>query len=82
MKATRFPDLKMENLVKARIFKIDANYVRQNREMGFAEKDFENLVKFRIFKVTPEFLSELRAEGRDLSSPAGRIVKPNRSHDT
>ena len=63
MKATGFPGLKMEDLVKARIFKIDADYVRQVHDMGFADSDFEELVKFRIFKVTPEFLNELRAEG-------------------
>jgi len=64
MKATGFPDLKMEDLVKARIFKIDADYVKQVKDMGFAEKaDFEGLVKFRIFKITPEFLANLKAEG-------------------
>jgi hypothetical protein len=59
----------MEELVKARIFKIDADYVRQVHEMGFASNDFEEMVKFRIFKVTPEFLNSIKAEGlTDLSS--------------
>jgi hypothetical protein len=69
MKATGFPNLTMEDLVKARIFKIDADYVRQVHDMGFADSDFEGLVKFRIFKVTPEFLSELKTVGfTDLSA--------------
>ena len=45
MKATGFPNLGMEDLVKARIFKIDADYVRQVREMGFDKEDFEGLAK-------------------------------------
>ena len=53
----------MEDLVKARIFKIDASWVRDVNAMGFADSDFEQLVKFRIFKVTPEFLQSLRNEG-------------------
>ena len=63
MKATGFPNLQMEDLVKARIFKIDADYVKKVHDMGFIDKDFEGLVKFRIFKVTPEFLAELKNEG-------------------
>lgn len=52
MKATGFPGPDDgSDLVKARIFKIDANYVKQVHDMGFAEKDFEKLVKLRIFKV-------------------------------
>ena len=53
---------------------MDAEYVRQVKEMGFTDQGFEGLVKFRIFKVTPEFLNELRAAGLDKMS-AEDIVK-------
>ena len=52
-----------EELVKARIFKIDADFVRQAAQMGLDKEPFESLVKMRIFKVTPEFVAEARAEG-------------------
>jgi hypothetical protein len=53
----------MVDLVKARIFKIDADYVKQIHDMGLDNDDFEGLVKFRIFKVTPKFLDDLRSYG-------------------
>jgi hypothetical protein len=58
----------MEDLVKARIFKIDADFVRQATQMGFDKQPFESLVKMSIFKVTPQFIAEVRNEGlTDLS---------------
>ena len=63
MAATGFPNLTMEDLVKARIFKIDAQFVRNIKDMGFGADNFEHLVKYSIFKVTPEYLSELKNEG-------------------
>ncbi len=54
----------MEDLVKARIFKVDAAFVREAREMGFKDAlDMETLTKLRIFKVTPDFIREILAEG-------------------
>ena len=64
-----------EDIVKARIFKIDAEYVRQIKDMGFGVTDFENLVKYRIFKVTPEYLSELRTEGLTKSFSGRTVVR-------
>jgi hypothetical protein len=62
MKASGF-ELGMEDLVKARIFKIDPEFVRQVAQMGFEKESFESLVKMQIFKVTPEFITEVRNEG-------------------
>jgi hypothetical protein len=62
MKATGF-DLGMEDLVKARIFKVDATFAASIRDMGFSNEPFESLVKMRIFKVTPEFVADMRNEG-------------------
>src|SRR5918911_488702 len=63
MKESGFPGLRMEELVKARIFKIDADFVREAARLGFDKEPFESLVKMRIFKVTPEFVAEVRGEG-------------------
>lgn len=62
MKASGF-ELGMEDLVKARIFKIDPEFVKQVAQMGFEKEPFESLVKMQIFKVTPDFISEMRNEG-------------------
>jgi hypothetical protein len=62
MKASGF-NLGMEDLVKARIFKINAEFVRQVSQMGFEKEPCESLVKMQIFKVTPEFITEMRNEG-------------------
>ena len=70
--ATGYPNLTMENLVQARIFKIDADFVKKINDMGDATKDFEQLVQYSIFKVTPEYLAELKSAGFDkLSSEQG-----------
>lgn len=67
MKATGFPNLGMKDLVKARIFKIDAKFVADATQMGLGKEPFENLVKLQIFKVTPAFIAELRNEGSERS---------------
>ncbi len=54
-----------KNWSRRRIFKIDAEFVRQVSQMGFDKEPFESLVKMQIFKVTPEFITEVRNEGLD-----------------
>ena len=64
MNSIGFKNLQIEDLVKARIFKIDVRFAREIKEMGFGENQpMETLVKMRIFKITPAFLREVRTTG-------------------
>jgi hypothetical protein len=67
MKARSFPNLRMEELTKALIFKIDADLVGKVTWMGLDKESFERLVKMQIFKVTPEFVVEVVGKGGDIS---------------
>lgn len=53
----------MRLAAKARIFKIDADFVGQVTRMGFDKESFESLVKMRIFKIDGEFIRQAGADG-------------------
>jgi hypothetical protein len=49
-----FGKLVVEDLIKAKIFKVDSNYAREMRGLGFPGLNMEELVKARIFKIDTE----------------------------
>ncbi len=68
-----FPNLKVEDLFKAAIFKIDGAFMREMKASGF-NLDMEDLVKARIFKIDAEFVRKVSQMGFD-KEPFESLVK-------
>lgn len=63
LKAAGFNDLDFEDLVKARIFKIDSTYAKEMKALGFGDLGMEELVKGRIFKIDADYARQVREMG-------------------
>ena len=55
--ASGFPNLDVDDLFKAAIFKVDGQFMREMKASGF-NLGMEDLVKARIFKVDPSFVAK------------------------
>ena len=71
--SANFPNLKVEDLFKAAIFKIDSNFMREMKASGF-ELGMEDLVKARIFKIDPAFVATVHQMGFE-NEPFESLVK-------
>lgn len=63
LSASGFSNLDTDDLFKARIFKIDSNFMREMAATGFPDLDMEDLVKARIFKIDANFVRDVVAMG-------------------
>lgn len=71
--SANFPNLKVEDLFKAAIFKIDSNFMREMKASGF-DLSMEDLVKARIFKIDPSFVAQVHQMGFE-NEPFESLVK-------
>lgn len=60
--ASGFPNLGVDDLFKAAIFKIDSKFMREMKASGF-DLGMEELVKARIFKIDPAFVAKAHEMG-------------------
>ncbi|HSE30524.1 MAG TPA: hypothetical protein VLA93_02995 [Pyrinomonadaceae bacterium] len=60
--ASGFPNLDVDDLFKAAIFKIDSQFMREMKATGF-NLGMEDLVKARIFKIDPAFVAKATEMG-------------------
>lgn len=72
--SSAFPNLKVDDLFKAAIFKVDAAFIRDMKASGFNDLGLEDLVKARIFKVDAEFVRKVSEMGFD-KEPFESLVK-------
>lgn len=63
LSASGFTGLDTDDLFKARIFRIDSNFMREMAATGFPELDMEDLVKARIFRIDANFVRDVVAMG-------------------
>ena len=68
-----FGKLRVDDLFKAAIFKIDSNFMREMKASGF-NLGMEDLVKARIFKINAEFVRQVSQMGFD-KEPFESLVK-------
>src|SRR4030095_7393286 len=68
-----FPNLRVDDLFKAAIFKIDSNFMREMKASGF-NLGMEDLVKARIFKIDPAFVAKVHQMGFE-NEPFESLVK-------
>jgi len=68
-----FGKLRVDDLFKAAIFKIDSNFMREMKASGF-NLGMEDLVKARIFKINAEFVRQVGQMGFD-KEPFESLVK-------
>ena len=66
--------LRVDDLFKAAIFKIDSNFMREMKVSGFDNLGFEDLVKARIFKINADFVRQVSQMGFD-KEPFESLVK-------
>jgi hypothetical protein len=72
--SSAFSNLKVGDLFKAAIFKVDATFIREMKASGFNDLGLEELVKARIFKVNAEFVRKVSEMGFD-KEPFESLVK-------
>ena len=63
LRSANFPDLGVDDLYKAAIFKIDGNFMREMAATGFPNLSMEDLVKARIFNINAEFVRGIKDMG-------------------
>ncbi|REJ77359.1 MAG: hypothetical protein DWQ47_13305 [Acidobacteria bacterium] len=63
LSASGFNDLDTDDLFKAKIFKVDSNFMREMAATGFPNLDMEDLVKARIFKIDANFVRDVVSMG-------------------
>ncbi len=63
LRSANFPNLGVDDLFKAAIFKIDSNFMREMAATGFPNLSMEDLVKARIFKIDAEFVRGIKDMG-------------------
>lgn len=68
-----FGKLRVDDLFKAAIFKIDSNFMREMKATGF-NLGMEDLVKARIFKIDAEFVKQVAQMGFE-KEPFESLVK-------
>ena len=68
-----FGKLRVDDLFKAAIFKIDSNFMREMKASGF-NLGMEDLVKARIFKIDAEFVKQVAQMGFE-KEPFESLVK-------
>jgi hypothetical protein len=68
-----FGKLRVDDLFKAAIFKIDSNFMREMKASGF-NLGMEDLVKARIFKINAEFVRQVSQMGFE-KEPFESLVK-------
>jgi hypothetical protein len=63
LRSANFPNLGVDDLFKAAIFKIDGNFMREMAATGFPNLSMEDLVKARIFKIDANFVRGIKDMG-------------------
>lgn len=63
LSASGFNGLETDDLFKAKIFRIDADFMREMAATGFPELDMEDLVKARIFKIDAAYIRDVVSMG-------------------
>ncbi len=69
-----FGNLRVDDLFKAAIFKIDSKFMREMKASGFPNLGMEELVKARIFKIDADFVRQVTQMGFD-KEPFESLVK-------
>lgn len=72
--SANFGNLDIDDLFKAKIFKVDSAFMREMKNSGFPNLGMEELVKARIFKIDGDYLRELNASGFG-NEPFENVVK-------
>lgn len=75
LKAAGFPDLTIDDVFKATIFKITPEFVSEMTSIGFKGLEMEDLVKARIFKIDAKFAREVKEMGFGENQPMETLVK-------
>lgn len=63
LRSANFPNLDVDDLFKAAIFKIDGKFMSEMKATGFPDLGMEELVKARIFKIDANYVREVRDMG-------------------
>ena len=63
LRSSGFSNLETDDLFKAKIFKIDSNFMRDMAATGYPGLEMEDLVKARIFKIDADFVRDVVAMG-------------------
>lgn len=63
LRSANFPNLDVNDLFKAAIFKVDGKFMAEMKATGFPNLGMEELVKARIFKIDAEFVRRTREMG-------------------
>ncbi|MDQ4123184.1 MAG: hypothetical protein M3209_17240 [Acidobacteriota bacterium] len=75
LKAAGFPNLSIDDVFKATIFKITPEFVSEMTSIGFKGLEMEDLVKARIFKIDAKFAREVKEMGFGENQPMETLVK-------
>ena len=62
-----------DELVKFRIHKVTPAFIREMREVGFADVTEDQLVRMRIHRVDAQFVSDARADGYAMTTPGDAV---------
>mgnify|MGYP003393191789 CR=1 FL=1 len=63
LRSANFPNLNVDDLFKAAIFKIDGKFMKEMAATGFPNLTMEDLVKARIFKIDAQFVRNIKDMG-------------------
>jgi hypothetical protein len=63
LRSANFPELDVDDLFKAAIFKIDGKFMAEMAATGFPDLTMEDLVKARIFKIDTGFVRGIKDMG-------------------
>lgn len=63
LRSSNFPDLDVNDLFKAKIFKIDGKFIAEMAATGFPNLDMEDMVKARIFKIDADYIRGIKDAG-------------------
>jgi len=63
LNASGFADLDVDDLFKAKIFKIDSAFMSEMASTGYPDLNMEDLVKARIFKIDASFVRDVVSMG-------------------
>ncbi len=63
LRRANFPNLGVDDLFKAAIFKIDGKFMAEMAATGFPDLKMEDLVKARIFKIDAEYVRKIKDMG-------------------
>lgn len=63
LRSANFPNLDVDDLFKAKIFKIDGKFLVEMAASGYPNISMEDVVKARIFKIDGEYIRSLQGVG-------------------